>query len=451
MDVGSSSMKTSVFTFPNQTGIPVVSTAPIGGTQYLYTQRPGLGSLATNLSLVPNYFNATLQYLASVIPANMTARTPIFLTATAGMRALPLSQQNATMLAVQAFLSTTPYMYKPEWVSIIPGFLEGVFGWISVNYLYNRFYDGPTYGAMDLGGVSTQLTFETPQAVAKNAATVTFGTTYKYNLYAYSYQGLGNDAARDGIVQLLLNQGNTVPLTDPCYPLGYNRTVTLNGTAYLVTGSSNYASCQNLTRQLMDKSATCPTPPCSFNGVFQPQIAANQTFVLFSAFATALSVLQLPANTTLQTLQQSAVNVCNMNYTTLNSTFTDSTFSPTYCFLATFAVELPTYGYGIPIGYPNLIIQNSVNGSAISYAFGAVTYLLDPILNPRLNSSSSSSPSSSYSLSSTSMSVSLSSTISRMSSSSRSTMMSETTSARSGADHLAMSFAFVAVVLALFR
>ncbi|KAK3697876.1 hypothetical protein QZH41_010712, partial [Actinostola sp. cb2023] len=49
----------------------------------------------------------------------------------------------------------------PSSVSILDGLYEGIYAWITVNFLTGRFSnkDGALFGALDLGGGSTQITF----------------------------------------------------------------------------------------------------------------------------------------------------------------------------------------------------------------------------------------------------------------------------------------------------
>jgi Golgi nucleoside diphosphatase len=72
------------------------------------------------------------------IPVSKHESTVLFLKATAGMRLLSPDKQEVIMTNVQDYLSNTtnsPFYYKREWATIISGVQEGVFGWISVNYL----------------------------------------------------------------------------------------------------------------------------------------------------------------------------------------------------------------------------------------------------------------------------------------------------------------------------
>ncbi len=123
---------------------------------------------------------------------------PIFLGATAGMRELDLNTREAILTSIRQYLAdpaTSPFQFQSEWARVISGEEEGVFGWLTVNYAAGKFGTAPPppslssasngkrklelnakggggggaatdptsyYGALDMGGASTQITFSPP-------------------------------------------------------------------------------------------------------------------------------------------------------------------------------------------------------------------------------------------------------------------------------------------------
>ena len=99
-------------------------------------------------------------------------KIPIFLKATGGMRELPLQQREAIMEAVRSFLldqNENPFHFEPYFARVISGEEEGIYAWASVNFFMNTLLlesqgEGTaepalTYGALDMGGASTQISF----------------------------------------------------------------------------------------------------------------------------------------------------------------------------------------------------------------------------------------------------------------------------------------------------
>ncbi|CAI5530970.1 unnamed protein product [Closterium sp. Naga37s-1] len=81
-----------------------------------------------------------LDWALQAIP-NPAARaaTPVFLFATAGLRKLPVEESEWVLEEVREVLSGSGYWFKREWVRIISGVDEAVYGWIALNYVAGRF------------------------------------------------------------------------------------------------------------------------------------------------------------------------------------------------------------------------------------------------------------------------------------------------------------------------
>lgn len=73
-----------------------------------------------------------------------------------GMRLLDSTTREAILSTIRTLFSDKtkcPFFFKPAYVQVLSGEEEGVFGWITVNFL-NGFFNNPsgvTMGALDLG------------------------------------------------------------------------------------------------------------------------------------------------------------------------------------------------------------------------------------------------------------------------------------------------------------
>ena len=70
-----------------------------------------------------------------------------------------------------------------------------------------------------------------------------------------------------------------------CLPRGYTTNYTRLNRTVLVTGEGDFANCAEQLVTLLNLNATCSRKPCSFNGMYQPEINYNShDFYGFSEF-----------------------------------------------------------------------------------------------------------------------------------------------------------------------
>ena len=83
-----------------------------------------------------------LKYAMKLIPEQKQSSTPLFLLATAGMRLLSHAQQQAILSSACAYArQRTPFLLPDcdAHFQVISGTTEGLYGWISINYLLGSF------------------------------------------------------------------------------------------------------------------------------------------------------------------------------------------------------------------------------------------------------------------------------------------------------------------------
>ncbi|XP_008003727.2 ectonucleoside triphosphate diphosphohydrolase 2 isoform X2 [Chlorocebus sabaeus] len=210
LDAGSSHTSMFIYKWPadkeNDTGI-------VGQHSSCDVPGGGISSYADNPSGAGQSLVGCLEQALRDVPKERHAGTPLYLGATAGMRLLNLTNPEASTSVLTAVTHTlTQYPFDFRGARILSGQEEGVFGWVTANYLLENFIKygwvgrwfrprKGTLGAMDLGGASTQITFETTSPAEDRASEVQlrlYGQHYR--VYTHSFLCYG----RDQVLQRLL-------------------------------------------------------------------------------------------------------------------------------------------------------------------------------------------------------------------------------------------------------
>lgn len=262
----------------------------LNGKNWSRKVTPGLSSFAESpQKLKKHHLDYLLQLASAVVPKSQHSRTPIFLHATAGMRLLLPSDQAPILETACEYLQANSDFFIPDCtshVNVIDGDTEGIYGWLSINYMIQAF-DKPelhqhgknhtTYGLLDMGGASTQVVFQPnttemadhthnlyrismlhlPSLGSDNGTTIgkyevpEFET---FNVFSDLFLGFGMyqalDKYRKGLIEAHdmdpsekhLFKG---PITDPCLPLGATLTDNLDDTKVDFLGASDFQGCLN--------------------------------------------------------------------------------------------------------------------------------------------------------------------------------------------------------------
>ncbi len=273
----------------------------------------GISSFADNPDDIPTYLAPLLKHAQTHIPPSLHHETPLFLLATAGMRLLSPEQKTAVLRSTCQFLkfhsnfridSPSPAGPCGSSVRIISGEEEGLFGWISVNYLMDGFgsssSDRSTYGFLDMGGASTQIAFEpNPEEQEKTQSLMDVrlrllsGEEISHKIFVTTWLGYGTNQARERYVGRAIKQHEQSRpsvedpppsadiVKDPCLPSGltlaespvYTEPSTSHERkTHTLLGMGSFERCLQDTLPLLNKTAPCPDPPCLFNGVYVPPI-----------------------------------------------------------------------------------------------------------------------------------------------------------------------------------
>ncbi|XP_033257861.1 ectonucleoside triphosphate diphosphohydrolase 3 isoform X2 [Orcinus orca] len=374
LDAGSSRTTVYVYQWPaekeNNTGV-------VSQTFKCSVKGSGISSYGENPQDAPKAFEDCMQKVKGHIPAHLHGSTCIYLGATAGMRLLRLQNEtaaNEVLASIQNYFESQPFDFRDA--QIISGQEEGIYGWITANYLMGNFLEKSlwhmwvhpngkeTTGALDLGGASTQISFAVEENVGLNTSDIVKVSLYgyEYTLYTHSFQCYGrNEAEKRFLAILLQNYTTETTFANPCYPRNYNTTFTeahvfgslctedLRPESYdpnnIITfeGTGDPSLCREKVASLFNFSACHDREVCSFNGVYQPKV--KRSFLL---------PLLLPRF--------------------------DEEYARSYCFSAHYIYHLLVNGYKFTENtWPQIHFKKEVGNSSIAWSLGYMLSLTNQI------------------------------------------------------------------------
>lgn len=243
------------------------------------------------------------------IPESEQSCTPVAVKATAGLRLLGKKDSDAILDRVRKYLEEEwPFSVvskADEGVAIMEGKDEGVYAWVTINYLLGSIgpnaKPGESAAVMDLGGASTQIVFE-PSFKSKDVALQPGDHVYElslpsgdHTLYQHSHLGYGLMQARRSVHNLIAftyvwqtapkgeilawdDLDETVEIPHPCLVKDGKKRVLLDppgrtavNVTFVGTGAG-FDACRRVVDVIMAKDALCEVEPCAFGGVYQPSL-----------------------------------------------------------------------------------------------------------------------------------------------------------------------------------
>ncbi|XP_039693319.1 ectonucleoside triphosphate diphosphohydrolase 3 [Pteropus medius] len=411
LDAGSSRTTVYVYQWPaekeNNTGV-------VSQTCKCSVKGSGISSYSRNPQDAPEAFEDCMQKVKEQIPAHLYRSTRIYLGATAGMRLLRLQNEtaaNEVLASIQNYFKSQPFDFRGA--QIISGQEEGIYGWITANYLMGNFLEKDlwhmwvhpkgveTTGALDLGGASTQISFAVGEEVELNTSDVMKVSLYGYvyTLYTRSFQCYGrNEAEKRFLATLLQNSITKAKLANPCYPRNYVTTLTgghifgslctedLRPGTYdpndIITfeGTGNPSLCREKVASLFAFKACHDQEISCFDGVYQPKVKGS--FVAFAGFYYTASALNLSGSFSLNTFNSSTWNFCSQNWSQLQLLLPrfDEIYARSYCFSAHYIYHLLVSGYKFTEEtWPQIHFKKEVENSSIAWSLGYMLSLTNQI------------------------------------------------------------------------
>ncbi|KAI7905604.1 nucleoside phosphatase GDA1/CD39 [Cokeromyces recurvatus] len=366
---------------------------------------PGLSAYPDDPQQAANSLDILLDDAMKIVPKRLQRRTPMAVKATAGLRLLGQEKSNAILKTVRHHLEAKypfPIVGGDDGVAIMEGRDEGVYAWITVNFLLGNFdstrslVTPHTAAVLDLGGGSTQIVFE-PDRLEDGSLPEILDTDFKYVLkhegrehvlYQHSYLGYGLMEARKRMHQQVLLENKTRELESAdqfflhaCLPEGLNWEYTKSSTPIQFLGMGSYDDCLGIADLMLNKDKSCDIQPCSFDGIYQPPIADTFTrgpIYIFSYFHDRTQPLGLPASFRLPQLAALTESVCsgafleNVTDVSLKDELLDR---PEWCLDLSFIYRLLSYGYEIPNDRV-LTVAKKINGVETGWCLGAAIAIL---------------------------------------------------------------------------
>ena len=348
VDAGSSGSRAHVFEYTTPLPIPAIKDI------FSHSSTPGLSSYANNphaagASLKP-ILDATAQALQD--KGIDLSQVPVSVLATAGMRLLTEEQQEAIYASVISYIRTHyAFRLNDQNVRTITGTMEGVYGWLDVNYLLNHFtHPSETVGSIDMGGASTQIAFVTTDTTQPNNEVVVTINHTPYRIFTQSFLGLGQNEARAAM-------GENASAAS-CYPDGYR--------FGLGDGLFNFMACSEIYADIIQRYDITQHIPSTEGVSFVASSGAYYTYQFFN-------VVQTPSQSALE----SQINAnCSLPWTQLQANYPNESdsFLSNYCANATYLDDLLYMTYALQAS--QLRVATELNGTGIDWTLGALLYRL---------------------------------------------------------------------------
>jgi len=420
IDAGSTGSRIHVYKFNNCGPTPELE-----HEEFKMTEKGvgGLSAFKTDPIAAAKSLDPLMAVAMSTVPDALKSCSPVAVKATAGLRLIGPEASAKILDAVRTHLEKDypfPVVSKEEnGVAIMDGSDEGVFAWITTNYLLGKIGGpdhSPTAATFDLGGGSTQIVFEPtfpnspsggmPEKLAEgdHKFDLKFGGR-EFTLYQHSHLGYGLMSARNAIHLTLLKDIYSEtkskdflqkPIVNPCINAGQTDKIKVDlGDENSPLGSGKVeltmkgpttpapAQCRALAERILFKDAECKLAPCSFNGVHQPSLAktfAREDLYIFSYFYDRTRELGMPESFTLRELHDLANTVCSGEeawgvFGSVPGALTELKGRGEYCLDLNFMVGLLHTGYDMPIER-EVKIAKKIKNNELGWCLGASLPLL---------------------------------------------------------------------------
>ncbi|KAG5482629.1 hypothetical protein CUR178_06665 [Leishmania enriettii] len=327
---------------------------------------PALSSFAANPDGATQSIKGLLRIAENAVPRSYRSCTSVTLKATAGLRLLSDSEQQLLMNAAEQALKASPFQSRGA--SIISGAQEGIYGWLTVNYLLRTLdTEGATVATIDMGGASTQVVFETKYSSGEwlpfNYAHQLRTPKRTIAMYQHSYLGLGLNEAKKRLMVLFAEVNGTTPFA--CFPRGYSKR--LNGVGLQNSDATDFNVCAGLFCEHVITKPICKFDGCGARGVPQPSLSSGQHAIYaFSYFYDRLRQFRNEGSPVyVSSYKEVGQEVCAQE-----SVGRTSASENTACMELAYLYSFLTHGLGLSDDTV-LTVPNHIDGKAVSWSLGS--------------------------------------------------------------------------------
>jgi len=359
VNAGSSGSRLHLFRYNADTSLPVIEDMPLDPNNKTNVALDSFAKDPNNVkSSLDPLFNTAITALKNEGVAPQTV--PVSILGTAGMRRLPLNEEQAIYNTISDYLKKPPYSFTSVTARTITGKEEGIYDWLDVNYLAKNFNNSqPTLGCIDMGGASMEIVFATQPADNENITTLIVNKQ-KYTLYSKSILGLGQDDARKNI--------GDPETSASCYPSGYAE----YPLSPSIQGNFKFDTCKDLydtkiLRKLLAKNDLLAIPRQ------QKFIAFGSIFYSFKFFAPGSTTEQATQPLKEATLENNIKSICTMSWQDLKQQYSTDNYLANDCANGVYIDELLFGANGYQLQDSQLFkISNTLNQKPIDWALGAI-------------------------------------------------------------------------------
>lgn len=433
IDCGSSGSRVYVYHWPPHSGnsnelLHVQQLEDGNGEAVVKKVSPGLSSFENNPDDASDHIKELLLFAQKFIPREKHKETFLYVMATAGMRMLSERSQKAILADLQTDIKAEFDFVAPEnHFEVISGKQEGVYAWIAINYVLDRFSHSEeneegtilvtqpsvggsekphlrkrTVGMIDMGGGSVQIAFEVtnPNQIKElpghlvsevNLGCQDSDTEHRYKVYVTTFLGYGANSARERYEEMLIKNAAVLgrrgtakdPLPDVCLPNGMTQVAEDKaGVTYNLIGTGRFDDCLEAVNPLLNKSVPCLKSPCSINGMHQPDIDLHNSFYGFSEFwYSTEDVFRMGGLYNYQKFKRKGEEFCATSWSQLKAWYDQKLYPKAddhrfsfQCFKSAWMMEVFHHGFDFPTSYSKLTSAQLVRHKDVGWTLGALIH-----------------------------------------------------------------------------